>query len=124
MGLDMWLSRRKRADEMIEGADVDLVYWRKANAIHAWFTKGVEQDNCTRIPVSIEQVKELQKLCKDVVLGVEKPEDALPTQAGFFWGDTNMGKYYIEMLKMTVKDLDEVIDDYQEGDEMTYLAWY
>jgi len=124
MGLDMWLSRKKRADEMIESADVDLVYWRKANAIHAWFTQGVEEDNCARIPVSIEQVKELQKLCKDVVLGVEKPEDALPTKAGFFWGDTNMGKYYTEMLKMTVKDLDEVIDDYQEGDEMTYLAWY
>ena len=32
-----------------------------------------------------------------------------------------MGKYYGD-VEDTVKDLDEVIDDYQEGDEMTYLA--
>ena len=47
-------------------------YWRKANAIHDWFVRNVQDgvDECQRSPVTIEQLDELRGVCKQVLTGV------------------------------------------------------
>ena len=43
-------------------------YWRKANAIHNWFVKNVQEgvDDCKDYYVSLESLKELLDLCLEV----------------------------------------------------------
>lgn len=51
-----------------------------------------------------------------VVKVIENPElaqEELPTQAGFFFGDTNYNEYYIEDLKEYIRQADEIIADYE-----------
>jgi len=63
MGLDMYLSAN--------GAE--LGYWRKANAIHAWFVKNVQNgiDECQEANVTREQLTELKSLCERVIAGTK-----------------------------------------------------
>ena len=62
MGLDMFLSRVKREE---------VGYWRKANAIHAWFERKLAEDegleNCREYAVSKEDLIELRDICKTVL---------------------------------------------------------
>lgn len=46
----------------------EVGYWRKANQIHQWFVDNVQEgvDNCSEFYVSINQLEELLKLCKEV----------------------------------------------------------
>lgn len=64
MGLDMYLHKAKREE---------VAYWRKANAIHAWFSRlheketGEELDNCQYMTVSKEDLIKLRNDCKRVI---------------------------------------------------------
>lgn len=46
-----------------------VAYWRKANAIHGWFVREVQdgQDDCKRYYVDAQQLTELRNLCQDIV---------------------------------------------------------
>ena len=47
--------------ERISEIDEEVMYWRKANQIHAWFVDKVQSglDNCGRYHVEWEQLREL-----------------------------------------------------------------
>ena len=61
MGLDMYLSRRLK-----DNTEHEVMYWRKANAIHKWFVDNVQggEDDCREYPVSNDQLIELRDTCK------------------------------------------------------------
>jgi hypothetical protein len=48
-----------------------VAYWRKANAIHAWFVQHVQNDvdDCGNYEVSQDQLVELRDLCQAVIEG-------------------------------------------------------
>lgn len=73
MGLDMYL----RTDD-----DEQAAYWRKANAIHAWFVTHVQDgiDECQDSPVTRAQLTELRDLCQGVLDGIELTDG--PVQRG------------------------------------------
>jgi hypothetical protein len=107
MGLDMYLTkkrflwgdeRKKMKIEGVEGINPekvseiteDVMYWRKANAIHKWFVDNVQNgvDDCKEYYVEREQLEELLKLCKEIVkVAVVAPG---PVQNGFELKDGNM----------------------------------
>lgn len=112
------------------GTSVSTVcaYWRKANQIHNWFVQNVQggEDDCKSYYVNRKQLVELRDLCSTVLEDVagltDKDEIAsyceenLPTQSGFFFGDTEYGEYYFNDLKDTIKHIDSVLtlsDDYE-----------
>ena len=73
----------------------ELAYWRKANAIHNWFVKNVQdgRDDCQQAYVSRSQLADLSSICKQV-LAARNTENAneiaaklLPTTSGFFFGN-------------------------------------
>lgn len=51
----------------------EVAYWRKANAIHAWFVREVQsgEDDCGYHDVSIEQLQALVEACKQLLDSVE-----------------------------------------------------
>ena len=112
----------------------DVAYWRKANAIHKWFVDNVQdgEDECKPHYVEMSQLKELYDLCVEINeyfekngdKGLEKfAEERLPTQGGFFFGDTsyntdeNGDNWYMEGIKETIEQLKPLIDLEKELEE-------
>jgi len=79
-------------DERYATVSVNVMYWRKANAVHEWFVKNVQdgEDDCKSYYVSREKLRELADICRKVVEAgtSEVAEELLPTSAGFFFGGT------------------------------------
>ena len=143
MGLDMYLQAEKyvsgyshvqERDRVLDALEteypplaenssavviVDVAYWRKANAIHRWFVENVQdgEDDCRRRHVTLDQLRELVGLC-ETLLGKKDPELAeehLPTEGGFFYGDTEYGDYYWDCLQETVDQVKPLLMWMDEG---------
>lgn len=82
---------------------IPVMYWRKANAIHNWFVRNVQNgdDDCKPYWVSREQLKELLQICNQIQLEPEKASELLPSQAGFFFGTTDYDESYMNDIKRT-----------------------
>jgi hypothetical protein len=102
MGLDMMLIH--------DGNEIG--YWRKANAIHKWFVDNVQNgvDDCGDYKVTKEQLIQLRNTCNDVLRDVNLAPELLPTQSGFFFGNTNYDEWYFNDLEDTKRILDEIIE--------------
>lgn len=118
MGLDMYLYKMPQGDK---DQEYQVKYWRKANAIHRWFTQDHEKDNCTEFPKTIEDIKRLHHMC---VTSLKKKEPVLETSSGFFWGSTEYDGWYWEDIQETADALEVIISHHEEGDEYFYYAWY
>jgi len=118
-----------KAPDNIYGFEVSKVvcYWRKANQIHQWFVDNVQngEDNCQKYSVSREQLQTLANMCetllktRDVVLA----EEVLPTQGGFFFGDTSYGDYYWDDLESTVYALTLCLELPSDWDFEYQASW-
>lgn len=144
MGLDMYLNKKhyvknwKHNDEKfnvstklngkkhpavnprkVKYVEEEVMCWRKANAIHQWFVKHVQdgKDECQESYVDPTKLEELLKTCKDVIENLDKDDHAennLPTQGGFFFGDTEYDEYYVQDIKDTIKILEKEIPTINE----------
>lgn len=101
MGLDMYLSKKSyvkswshneknhvvtvkfdgksRPDikpKRISYVEEEVMYWRKANHIHAWFIRECAdgEDNCQPVYVGVSQLEELRDLCVRVQAILDKAE--------------------------------------------------
>ena len=83
-------------------------YWRKANQIHRWFVENVQDgtDDCGTYYVSWEQIQELKYLCLRAL--AKKNPEILPPQGGFFFGSTDIDKWYWNDLQATVDQLEKL----------------
>lgn len=99
-------------------------YWRKANAIHAWFVEKSEmEDNCQEFEVSYDDIKELHDLCVEVRDDPSKAEELLPTQEGFFFGDTKYNKSYFQDLHDTIQICEECLDEPKNAYFIYRASW-
>ena len=99
--------------------EVCVAYWRKANAIHGWFVNTLANgvDECQSIYVSRQDLENLRMSCNNVLkcpVGVRAEDVAaqyglLPTR-GFFFGSYEIDQYYMEDLKLTVKQIGSILD--------------
>ena len=105
-----WLKTKSQKVEAV----ADAAYWRKANAVHGWFVKKIQDgvDDCGTYPVTAEQLEELRDACKAVLAGEAEEEHDLAPMSGFFFGPTDDKTWYTEYLEHTVKQLDRVLKDY------------
>ena len=90
-----------------------VCYWRKANHIHLWFVKNVqdEEDNCAEYYVSENDLEKLIKTCEQVLSDHSLAQELLPTQDGFFFGGTDYDEYYYKNLEETVKNLKPLLEE-------------
>lgn len=122
--IDSWIDIEEWKKEPAEwGNPIELhtrvAYWRKFNALHAWFVENIQKgiDKCEPHIVPIE---ELQKLYESIkVINKQNAKDLLPTQPGFFFGGTDYDEYYwadLEELKHTLAYLIS-----QQQSDTTYI---
>lgn len=99
----------------------EVGYWRKANQIHDWFVRNVQDgvDDCRNAYVTREKLQELLDVCRIVSIDKDKAKDLLPTASGFFFGNTNYDEYYFEDINSTVEILEEALSD-ETADEFEY----
>ena len=91
---------------------VQVAYWRKVNAIHAWFVNNFQGgvDECQRSePVDAESLLYLADLCDQVIADPSKADELLPVRSGFFFGPTDYGDYYMDRLAYTSDTLRKVV---------------
>ncbi len=107
----------KRVKYIVEEAG----YWRKANQIHDWFVRNVQDgvDDCRNAYVSREKLQELLDLCRIVSIDKDKAGDLLPTASGFFFGNTEYDEWYYQDIESTIKILEEALSD-ETADEFEY----
>jgi len=121
MGLDMMLYRKRLSDPDNEK---EIMYWRKANAIHEWFVQNVQNgmDECNPHEVTQNQILELRNLCQEVLEDYTVAEELLPTTQGFFFGSTEYDEWYFMNLKSTVDAFDEILEDSEADDIFIYQS--
>lgn len=103
----------------------EVGYWRKANHIHRWFVENVQdgQDECQPHIVTRKKILELLNLCYDVFKKRKKPENALPTTNGFFFGGTAYDDYYFYQIEHTIEILESVIESFDfKKNYLVYLS--
>jgi hypothetical protein len=140
MGLDMYLSKRSyvknwghtpkeeqhevvvlkggqpRSDidpERISYIVEEVMYWRKANQIHAWFVDNVQRgvDECQETHVPRAKLEELATICRRVLLNPSLADELLPTRGGFFFGSTDYNDAYEQDLQDTLEMLERELAD-------------
>jgi hypothetical protein len=89
---------------IVKGVEIEAGYWRKANAIHDWFVKNVQdgEDECRAHYVSREHLRELAGVCRQVLDDHALAPQLLPTTSGFFFGSTDYDEYYYQDLEQTI----------------------
>ena len=135
MGLDMYLNAKRFiwhnedelskkiaenfpiGDKRVKEITVEAAYWRKANAVHKWFVDNVQEgtDDCGTYEVSKEKLKELLDIVEEVLANRKKANKKLPTQGGFFFGNTDYDDWYFQDLVDTRDMIKDCLDNKWEG---------
>lgn len=99
--------------------DINVAYWRKANAIHGWFMSNLapdQPDECQRLIATVEQLIQLRDLCTQVLADHSLAQEELPTTSGFFFGSGEYNDGYFDDLMQTHDQLDDIIKDALDQD--------
>lgn len=141
MGLDMYLSTRKELSAYdFEAAEdkalfarvmraaglemddvssdspsgtliINVMYWRKANAIHNWFVQHVQGglDNCREYYVDRENLQALQRDLTTALTDKDRAPKVLPTAGGFFFGGTEYDDWYWKNLRYSLLKINFIL---------------
>ena len=87
------------------------VYWRKANAIHNWFVKNVQdgKDECQTSYVDRDALALLVEQCEEAV--EKKDASLVPPTSGFFFGSTEIDEGYWADLVDTATRVKAVLNN-------------
>jgi hypothetical protein len=103
----------------------EVGYWRKFNALHQWFVNNVQDgdDDCKEYYVAISQLSELLKLLKQISNGdIDKADEMLPTQSGFFFGNTEYDEWYFNNVYETIELLEKLLQEDNSGSSFFYCS--
>lgn len=111
MGLDMYVYQVKNGEEIDWRNNKEMLYWRKANAIHDWFVDNIQggEDDCKAYNLGPDKAMQLALLCQRIVKEPEKASDLLPTAEGFFFGSTDYDEWYHEQIAYTAEWLEKAV---------------
>ena len=111
-------------------AAINVGYWRKANQIHGWFVREVQQgvDDCREYAVPREKLEELLDTVTKVLEGdKDTAKELLPVTEGFFFGnydeEDGYDKRYEEQLFHTRDVLENILNTVAKGD-IDYEFYY
>jgi hypothetical protein len=144
MGLDMYVTAKRylwqhqpsdqetaqqvaQAIGALDGARVnqvecEIMYWRKANAIHKWFVDNVQGgvDDCSEYWVDPDKLQLLLETINQVLTDPEKAVELMPCQMGFFFGSTDIDEWYWSTLTETRDNLKKLLSQPLDGWDIYY----
>ena len=115
MGLDIYMKTKNNEK-----------YYRKVNFLVQFVQSKMDHqmEDCEHVPLTIEQLTDLQDKCKKVLDDHSKANDLLPTCSGFFFGGTNYDEYYFQEVQQVYDDVSELLGEMKEGETATFWAWW
>lgn len=143
MGLDMYLTAKKyvsqydntelktelnRITESFRNGfdpiyiEFEAIYWRKANQIHNWFVKNIQDgvDDCKQYYLDSNTLQDLYDTIMKVLSDHTLAHTLLPTDSGFFFGSTDYDEFYYKQLERTRDELKRILD----SNAMEELSFY
>ena len=103
--------------------DMQVGYWRKANAIHAWFVDNCQGgvDECQKTLLSPNDLGDLLAVCKEAIETMNA--NLLQPRGGFFFGSTDIDEHYWDDIQNTIDILTKVLNDPKlQGCDFYYQA--
>lgn len=162
MGLDMYLYKTNAGTHVPDLKTItwneqelifnEVAYWRKANAIHGWMVKNIQngEDDCGTYEVPYDKLVELRDLCKSILDASPNLEEVtvhaiyyvedfevrfspeslaiissdLPPTRGFFFGDSEAGGNYLLDIRQTMQMLSDIFVTHNGvyGDRYFYMS--
>jgi hypothetical protein len=109
----------------VKQIEADVIYWRKANAIHKWFVDNVQDgaDDCRQYNVTRGQLQELLDLITQVI--DSKDASNLPPTSGFFFGSNEVDNWYWQDLVNTNDQLTALLtnSNFEQWDFFYQSSW-
>ena len=102
---------------------ITVGYWRKANAIHAWFVDNCQGgvDECQKTLLSPNDLGDLLSVCKEAI--ETKNAGLLQPRGGFFFGSTDVDEYYWNDIQNTIDIITKILNDPRlQGCDFYYQA--
>lgn len=95
----------------VKQVESEVMYWRKANAIHKWFVDNVQDgiDECQESYIDPQKLYELRDVCKAVLEDRSRAAELLPSQSGFFFGGTEYNEDYFYDVQCTYDWLETLL---------------
>lgn len=95
----------------VKQIEAEVMYWRKANAIHKWFVDNIQDgvDECQESYLDPKKLYELRDICKTVLEDHSQAAALLPSQSGFFFGGTEYDEGYFDDVERTLKWLNGLL---------------
>jgi len=134
----------EKLEEKIEAIETESIYWRKANQIHNWFYRNIAfkyddvQSEIFNGEVLVKLKNDIEKVLnllsseynldsKNICISendsiYKKIMEIMPPVSGFFFGSTDIDRYYIEDLKYTLDELNKL--DPKKTESFYYYASY
>ena len=109
----------------IQEIEINVGYWRKANAIHKWFVDNIQggEDDCKDYSVDREALRVLRDTCQRVLDFRHLANELLPTASGFFFGGTDYDEWYYRDIEHTIKTIDSALALSEDWDLVYQSSW-
>lgn len=102
----------------------EVMYWRKANAIHNWFVQNCQDgvDDCSNYHVSIDHLEQLLDVVTQLLGNHKLADDLLPTSKGFFFGSVDYDEWYFKELEEIYFLLEFLIETNEDSVSYEYTS--
>ena len=97
----------------------EVAYFRKVNFLLPFFEYG---ENCSRLEIDDYKIDELLVKCKQVLEDHSLAETLLPTQGGFFFGNTEYNDWYFYYVKEVYDKFSEIAEDFNSDEDMLSMV--
>lgn len=108
----------------ITSVSTEVMYWRKANAIHRWFVSTVQNgvDDCESYYVSREELENLSAICEEILEDRSRASELMPTADGFFFGDVEYSESYFYDIQRTKNELEKILEKFNNRWDFEYRS--
>lgn len=100
----------------------EVAYFRKVNFLLPFFEYC---EDCSRLEIDDYKIDELLVKCKQVLEDHSLAETLLPTQCGFFFGNTEYNDWYFDEVKEVYDKFSEIAEDFNSDEDMLVMVcWW
>lgn len=112
---------RKHADNNFLSRETfyQIGYWRKFNALHGFIVEHYAdgEDNCRKIYLSKDDIKEILDTLKEVKANPNSAMDIMPPTSGFFFGSKDIDEWFIRDVEYSVELFEDVLEMLEKNDK-------